>query len=41
MEKRIREIISENSGVTGVLLRDSVGKTTSTNWRTERMPEVS
>ena len=31
MEKRIREIISENSGVTGVLLRDSVGKTITIN----------
>ena len=31
MEKRIREIISENSGVTGVLLRDSVGKIITIN----------
>lgn len=26
MEKRIREIINENSGVTGVIVRDSFGK---------------
>ncbi|MDU1910945.1 serine hydrolase [Fusobacterium sp.] len=31
MEKRIREIISENSGITGIIIRDSFGKTIMIN----------